>query len=50
MYKCDNCGILPPNECNYIKDDHYDEIYVTCKHCGCECFEYDSDEEEEQEQ
>lgn len=48
MYKCDICGVLSPNEINYVKDWEYNEVYVTCKCCGSECTEYHKEEEEEE--
>lgn len=49
-YYCDCCGrSLEDSEVNFLWDDSLDEIYVSCKYCGSDCFDCDRDEEEEAE-
>lgn len=48
-YYCDCCGRrLCDSEVNVAWDDRLDEIYVSCKCCGSECFDYNEEEEEEE--
>lgn len=47
-YFCDCCGrVLDDSEVNVFWDDSLDEIYVSCKYCGSDCFDYDEDDVED---
>ena len=44
-YYCDCCGRrLDSCEVNTVWDDKLDELYVSCKYCGSECFEFEEED------